>query len=70
MKRRLKIDHTPEQIPTLSSAQIKTVKLDRLGTWVVTISPGGFWEVAGDLILRIRHWSVIVTGHGADPFDY
>ena len=65
-KRRLKIDHTPEQISTLSSAQIKTVKLDRLGTWVAMISPGGFWEVAGDLILRIRHFISGLTDHGAD----
>ena len=69
-KRRLKIDHTPEQISTLSSAQIETVELDRLGTWVAPVSPGESWVMAVDLILRIRHWSVVVTGHGADPFDY
>ena len=30
------------------------------------ISPGGFWEVAGDLILRIRHFISGLTDHGAD----
>ena len=70
MNRRLKIDHTAEQISTLSSAQIETVELDRFGSWVAPVSPGEIREVAGDLILRIRHFISGVTDHGADPFDY